>query len=85
MIVYNSEVVTLLVSDMKFPLSTEQGLNRIEHTVLKRIKTIINKFRNCIFLQKSEGAMAPPVPVVGGPVAKNCQKWVVFSNSNNNI
>ena len=29
-IVYNSEVVTLLVSDMKFPLSTEQGLNRMD-------------------------------------------------------
>ena len=30
MIVYNSGVVTMLVSDMKFHLSTEQGLNRMD-------------------------------------------------------
>ena len=59
MIVHDSEVVTMLVSDMKFHLSTEQGLNRMDARkftrVLKRIKTIINKFWNCIFCKKVEG------------------------------
>ena len=65
MIVHDSEVVTMLVSDIKFHLSTEQGLNRMDARkftrVLKRIKTIINKFLNCIFCKKVEGPW-PPYP-----------------------
>ena len=70
MIVYNSEVVTLLVSDMKFANRTgiesnacwESCLNLNEHRVLKRIKTIINKFRNCSFFAKEVEGPWPPGP-----------------------
>ena len=63
----------MLVSDMKFHLSTEQGLNRMdarkftlfnlnEHRVLNRIQTIINKCWNCIFCKMWRGHAPPATP-----------------------
>ena len=90
MIVYNSEVATLFRHEISLINRTGIGsngckeicLNLNEHRVLKRIKTIINKFRNCIFLQKSGGAMAPGPPVVGGPVPESLVPDFALVNGN---
>ena len=52
MTVYNSEVVIMLVSSMKFPLSTEQGLNRMDGK--KSEALVFQVFPCCFFCSRQE-------------------------------